>query len=232
MKVFRKITAFMLIFVGLGTLIILNLFILACGGIKSVFKDKMLKYTVVLDAGHGGIDVGASGGTTGVNESDLNLEICKELQNVFEENGFIVVMTRNDQNGLYGDTSKGFKMRDLNRRLEICKNSGADVFISIHLNSYSSSKRRGAQVFFKEGSEQGKRFADSIQTELNLLKESKRMYDAISGDYYLLNECNITAVIVECGFLSNPEEENLLLDGNYRKKLAKSIFLGTLRYFS
>ena len=232
MKVFKKITAFMLIFVGLGTLIILNLFILACGGIKSVFKDKMLKYTVVLDAGHGGIDVGASGGTTGVNESDLNLEICKELQNVFEENGFIVVMTRNDQNGLYGDTSKGFKMRDLNRRLEICKNSGADVFISIHLNSYSSSKRRGAQVFFKGGSEQGKRFADSIQTELNLLKESKRMYDAISGDYYLLNECNITAVIVECGFLSNPEEENLLLDGNYRKKLAKSIFLGTLRYFS
>ena len=84
-------------------------------------------------------------------------------------------------------------------------------------------------LFFKKGNEKAKKLADNIQLELNLLKESKRMYDAIIGDYYLLNSLDIMAVIVECGFLSNYEEEQLLLKSSYRKSLAKAIYLGTLK---
>lgn len=228
----KKITAFFIFLAFLGTLIIFNLTVFLYGGYKSVFLDKMIKYTVVIDAGHGGIDVGATGATTGVFESELNLEIAKELKILFDDAGFTTIMTRTDENGLYGDTSPGFKKRDLKRRVEICNKSSADAFISVHLNTYASSSRRGAQVFFKSKDNNAKRLADDIQLELNLLKESKRMYDAISGDYYLLNECKTTAVIVECGFLSNLEEEKLLLTANYRKKLAKCIFYGTIRYFS
>ena len=175
MKTVKKLTAFFILVAFLSLLIIAKLTLLINGGYKSVFIDKMVKYTIVIDAGHGGIDGGATGATTGVFESDLNLKICRELESLFKGAGFITKMTRTDENGLYGDTSPRFKKRDLNRRVEICNQTLADAFISVHLNTYSSSSRRGAQVFFKGGNEEGKRLADAIQLELNLLKESKRM---------------------------------------------------------
>ena len=199
--------------------------------IKAVGKDVSPKptLTIVIDAGHGGIDSGAEGVSTGVKESELNLKIANELKKLFDESGYITVMTRTDDNGLYDTTEPGFKKRDLKKRVEIAKSNNADIFISVHLNIYASGSRRGAQVFFKKSNEKAKKLADNIQLELNLLKESKRMYDAIIGDYYLLNSLDIMAVIVECGFLSNYEEEQLLLKSNYRKSLAKAIYLGTLK---
>ncbi len=196
----------------------------------NALKSKSI--TVCLDAGHGGIDGGAEGITTKVKESDLNLLIVLELKKLLEKSGVSVILTRADENGLYGDSTENFKTRDLKKRLEIYDSSNAQLFISIHLNKYSSSSRRGAQVFFKKGDENSEKLAKNIQLELNLLKESKRSYDALSGDYYLLNNSEKTAVIVECGFLSNPEEERLLLSDEYRKRVAKRIYGGILRYFS
>ena len=188
------------------------------------------RYRVVIDAGHGGIDGGAMG-KNGTVEREINLQIAFEIENLFKSKGFEVYLTRKDENGLYDDTSPGFKKRDLQKRVEIVKSVNANIFISVHLNTYSSSSRRGAQVFFKKGNVNAKNLADGIQLELNLLKESKRMYDAITGDYFLLNALEIPAVIVECGFLSNPEEERLLTTKSYQKTLAKAIYTGTTRYF-
>lgn len=192
-------------------------------------NNEILGYRVVIDAGHGGIDGGAIGSSK-VSESSINLQISYELKSLLEKDGCTVIMTRKDENGLYDNTNKGFKKRDLQKRVEISKNANFDVFISIHLNKYISPKRRGAQVFFKKGNDESKFLANCIQTELNLLKESIRMYDALTGDYYLLNCLNGSAVIVECGFLSNPDEEKLLLTESYRKTLARAIRKGIIRY--
>ncbi|MBR1676712.1 MAG: N-acetylmuramoyl-L-alanine amidase [Clostridia bacterium] len=184
--------------------------------------------TVVIDAGHGGIDGGVSGGTTGVKESELNLYIAKELERNFASGGFNVVMTRTTSSGLYGAMSKGFKKRDMLARKNIINGADADVMISIHLNHYSSPERKGAQAFYKSGDEEGLRLANCIQKQFKEGKE--REYSPLVGDYYVLNESECTSVLLECGFLSNPEEERLLMSEDYRKRLAYLIYKGTTNY--
>ena len=157
--------------------------------------------TVVIDAGHGGIDGGASGVTTGVRESDINLLIAKSLKKLYENSGFSVVMIRSADEGLYGSTEPGFKKRDLEKRVEIINSSRADFLVSIHLNVYSSPSRRGAQAFYKKGDKLSEKLAKQIQARINGLGVVPRLYNALWGDYYLLNESKIPSVIVECGFL-------------------------------
>ena len=187
-------------------------------------------FTVVIDAGHGGIDGGVSGKVSGVKESDLNLDIAKKLKQEFEKSGINVVMTRNSYGGLYGTTAKGFKMRDMKKRIKIINSANADLMISVHLNYYSSSSRRGATVFFCEGKEEGERLAKSIQKHFNCLSGQEREFSALKGDYYLLNESTCPAVICECGFLSNEQDEKLLLTDKYREEIAKLIFSGAVEY--
>jgi N-acetylmuramoyl-L-alanine amidase len=141
-------------------------------------------------------------------------------------------MTRTTNDGLYGDTSQGFKVRDLQKRVEIINQNKPDLALSIHLNVYQKSYRRGAQVFYPKNSESSLALAKNIQTHLNLLSESKKMYDALCGDYYILNNSNSPAVIVECGFLSNGEEEILLQSPEYQSKIALAISNGILQYLS
>lgn len=112
--------------------------------------------TVVIDAGHGGVDGGAVGINTGVKESDLNLKLARELQSQFHAAGFAVVMTRRDENGLYGNLSEGYKRRDMQRRREIILEANPVLVLSIHLNKYSQEYRRGAQVFFEPRKRRGK----------------------------------------------------------------------------
>lgn len=186
------------------------------------------KITVVIDAGHGGIDAGASGINTSVRESDINLLISKELKKLFSNSGINVIMTRTSDEGLYGTTDKGFKLRDLQERVRIINNSQADLLISIHLNTYTSPSRRGAQVFYKKGDDLSKEFAKKVQSRINGMRLSPRLYDALSGDYYILNESKIPSIIVECGFLSNPEDEKLLLSPEYRESISQAIFNGAI----
>ncbi len=190
------------------------------------------KFTVVIDAGHGGIDGGASGVITGVRESDLNLLIAKNLKSLFEESGFVVIMTRETDEGLYGTTDPGFKKRDLKAREEILNGSLADVAVSIHLNNYSSKSRRGAQVFYNKKIKESKRLAGLIQSRLNGVGRMARLSNPLSGDYYLLNQSKVPTVIVECGFLSSPEDEELLLSEDYRADICDAIYKGCVDYLS
>ncbi len=205
-------------------------FIYSLGSDKVVADFK--KTTIVLDAGHGGIDGGTQGVTTGVKESHLNLLIVKELEILFKQAGFKVILTRDGDYGLYGDESPGFKVRDLQKRVDIVNDSNADLLVSIHINKFSMPSRSGVQVFYKKGDMLSKTLAENVQLEVNLLKEQKRMYDALSGDYFILNEINCSGVIVECGFLSNEFDEKLLLSDSHRKNLAKRVYSGVFRYFS
>ena len=198
--------------------------------ILTASKKGSFKFSVVIDAGHGGIDGGCVGSNSNIHESKLNLLIAKELETLYKSAGFTVNMTREDDGGLYGSEEPGFKLRDLKKRVEITNEISPDIFISIHLNKYTSSSRRGAQVFYKINDKNSKNLAENIQASLNLLPESLRMYDPLKGDYYVLNEISATGVIVECGFLSNPVEESLLLTEEYRKKIARAIYDGSLRY--
>ena len=188
------------------------------------------RFTVVIDAGHGGIDGGVLGITTGVKESELNLDIARKLKTKFDKSGAKTVMTRKTEAGLYGIYSKGFKRRDMQKRKQITLNAKADVFVSIHLNYYSSPLRRGAQVFYKIDDEKSKSLADIVQAELNGGKECERDYTALAGDYYVLNEADCAAILCECGLLSNAEDEKLLLTDEYRAEIAEKIFNGIEKY--
>ncbi len=219
MKIFKWVCAVGVI-IGILTAVIIN-----TANVPAQKKDVL---TVVIDAGHGGIDQGVTGTNTGVGESEINLLIAKELEKRFKESGFKVVMTRTSSGGLYGVMSKGFKRRDMQKRKEIINSANADVMISIHQNFFSSSSRRGAQVFFKGNDEFSFSLASTLQRELNI---SGREYSPLLGDYYVLNEANCTAVLCECGFLSNGEDETLLLTEDYRKKIAALICEGTVKWF-
>ena len=185
---------------------------------------------VVIDAGHGGIDGGVNGKISNVKESDLNLDIAKKLKTEFEKVGVTAIMTRTSYGGLYGTTAKGFKKRDLQRRIEIINGANANAMISIHLNYFSSSKTRGATTFFKDGDKKSQELAQSIQLYFNSSSGQTRELSALKGDYYLLNQANCPSVICECGFLSNEEEEKLLLTESYRQEIATLIFKGTIAY--
>lgn len=218
------------------TLLFYVLVILFFSGITGFFitptSSKSDKFTVVIDAGHGGIDGGATGVLTGVRESDVNLLIANNLQKLFLDKGFVVIMTRTEDVGLYGTTEPGFKKRDLTKRVEIINGSNADVAISIHLNVYSSSSRRGAQTFFSNDNVESENLAKQIQSRINGMSMMPRLSDALKGDYYLLNESKIPTAIVECGFLSNKDDEKLLLSEEYRNQISNAIFGGCLAYLA
>ncbi len=190
------------------------------------------RLTVVLDAGHGGVDGGVVGTKTGTRESDINLALSFLLKERFEEAGFSVVLTRRTEAGLYGTTAPGYKKRDMQRRAEIIRSANPALVLSVHQNFFSLPSRRGAQVFFKESSKSSLTLACNIQTALNNMPECVKRSDPLRGDYYILNCSDAPSVIVECGFLSNPEDEALLLDGEYRKKLADAVVAGALGFLS
>lgn len=188
--------------------------------------------TVVLDAGHGGIDGGGVGVKTGAKESDINLDIVKKIQTHLERANINVVLTRKTDAGLYGLAVKGFKKRDMQKRKEIIESAAPAVMVSVHQNCSTSSSRRGAQLFYRKDSENGGILANNIQNELNAMPEAVKKSGPLTGDYYMLNCTDYTSVICECGFLSNPADEALLLTEEYREKLAYAIYKGVISYLS
>ncbi|MDR0856158.1 MAG: N-acetylmuramoyl-L-alanine amidase [Clostridiales bacterium] len=188
-----------------------------------------LGFTVVLDAGHGGFDGGVSGVATGTKESELNLLIVKKLRPYFERAGVRVVLTRTGSGGLYGVLKKNRKRVDMQARERIINDTRPALMVSIHQNFFSQNGQRGAQVFYKPKSEASKALGEAIRAVLALdLSHCDRIL--LPGDYYILNTADCPAVLVECGFLSNREEEALLLSDAYQEKLAYRIFLGCMRY--
>ncbi len=145
-------------------------------------------------------------------------------------------MTRSTDEGLYtpeAKTLRQMKTEDLKKRREIIENSGSEILISIHLNSFIRPSYYGAQTFFKKGSEEGEKLALTIQEELrNILDKDNKRQPQKRDDVYILNEVGMPAVLVECGFLSNTMEEQLLIDESYQEKIAWSIYVGIMNYFN
>lgn len=197
--------------------------------VKATVSPKAV-HTIVIDAGHGGKDGGAVGKTTDVTESFLNLQYSLVLKAICEEYGFKVVLTRSDMNGLYSPFASNKKRSEMEKRKEIINKAKPDMVVSIHMNSFPNSSTRGAHVFYADGSESGKQLADSVQEVLFKNIENSHKTAKV-GDYYILNCSQSPSILVECGFLSNPEEELLLQDEEYINKFCYNIFCGMLLYF-
>ena len=190
--------------------------------------------TIVIDAGHGKPDEGAQS-STGTTEAAINLKIALKLQNLLEQSGTTVILTRLDENAIYDIDSKTLKQKkisDIHNRVKIGNESSADIFVSIHLNKIPQQQYDGWQTFYREGSSEGQKLAVSIQNSLNnaIQKENNRLAKTIDN-IYIIKHVEIPITIVECGFLSNPEEEKKLLDDEYQNKLAWGIYNGIIEYF-
>ena len=189
---------------------------------------------VVVDAGHGGMDGGVTGVKTGAKESDINLKIAFALNSLLEDAGFEVVMTRKTQYGLTDGKGIWTKNADMRIRKEIIQNSNPSLVVSIHQNFYSSKTTRGGQTFYLMGDEQGKNFALCLQSALNGLYGEYGVKDRVAtpSNYYIVKCSSVPSVIVECGFLSNPADDELLSTNTHQLAIAKSIFSGIARYYS
>lgn len=192
---------------------------------KETFSMPVANKKIYIDAGHGEWDPGkvAKDGTL---EKDINLSISKYLQSYLEQSGGFVLTTRID------DTTLSNKKReDLKERKNIANNEEVDILVSIHQNSFPKENVKGAQVFYYHNSEGSKVLAEAVQ---NRLKEIDKTNDRVAKEnknYYILKETKMPAIIVECGFLSNEEENNNLKNEEYQKKIAWAIYLGIIDYY-
>lgn len=191
--------------------------------------------TIVIDAGHGVPDEGAQS-SNGTTEAETNLKIALKLQNLLEQSGCTVILTRSDENAIYDIDSKTLKQKkisDIKNRVKIGNESSADVFVSIHLNKIPQQQYSGWQTFYKSSDENSTKLAKCIQSSLNesIQKENNRVAMKLDT-VYIMKKVEIPISIVECGFLSNPEEEKNLLNDEYQNKLAWGIYTGIIDYFN
>ena len=191
------------------------------------------KKTVILDAGHGGEDCGAIG-QNGTYEKDLNLQITFTLGEMLTEKGYAVVYTRTDDKLLYTEAEniKGIrKISDLKNRCKIAKEYPESIFVSLHMNSFSDSKYSGLQVYYSKNTDSSRILAQCVQSTVtnNLQKDNKRTIKAGTNMYVLQNIDN-TAILIECGFISNTEECKKLSEKEYQKELCFSIMCGMIEY--
>lgn len=186
---------------------------------------------IIIDPGHGGRDPGKVGISTTL-EKEINLEIALYLEELLKSQDIKVIMTREDDKDL-SKTSTNFKASDMKERISLIQKSNADLVISIHQNSYTDPAVYGAQCFYYSNSQESKELASIIQNQIiTSTNQTKIREIKENNDYYLLKHSPLPTVIVECGFLSNPEEEQLLLTETYQRKMAWAIHLGILQYLN
>jgi len=187
---------------------------------------------VVIDAGHGADD-GGKVGINGALEKDINLIIALRVKELLEAQGIEVVMTRENDKGLYPKSGDNRKLRDMQKRVELINKERPALTVSIHQNSYTDERVSGAQTFYMTGSEEGKRAAEILQEQMiTTLAPEKERVAKENGSYYLLKHVESPIVIAECGFLSNSREAELLCDEEYQEKTAWAIHLGIIRYLN
>lgn len=204
---------------------------------KKVFQQyhyQCLGRQLSLMLGHGKPDEGAQS-SRGTTEAETNLKIALKLQNLLEQSGASVILTRSDENAIYdidAKTLKQKKISDIHNRVKIGNESSADIFVSIHLNKIPQQQYDGWQTFYNAKSTEGQKLAVSIQNNLNeaIQKENNRVAKTIDN-IYIIKHVEIPTTIVECGFLSNPEEEQKLLNDEYQNRLSWGIYNGIIDYF-
>ncbi|MDQ7094264.1 N-acetylmuramoyl-L-alanine amidase [Desulfosporosinus sp. PR] len=216
-----------------GLIILIVLVVLGTGSLKlkAVFSSNLKNKVIVIDPGHGGADPGAQ--SAGLNEKDINLDISLRLRKVLESKGCTVILTREVDKDFY---IPGFvkgrlaKRAELNHRIELASTNNADLFISIHANSFPQRSTYGMETYYHQNSPTGKILAEQIQRSLTRLQSDNKR-QAKAGDYYLINQSKMPAVIIEVGFISNPRERKLLLSNDYRDSIAQAIADGITNYF-
>lgn len=187
-------------------------------------------WTIAVDAGHGGYDGGAVGRKSGVPEKGINLDVAQRLEKMLSALGARVVMTRTGDYALCDDDPPmRKKLQDMQRRAARIEEGGAQMVLSIHMNEYAKSSQSGPQVFYREGCDAGRLLAGVMQQALIDGLAPQRERSAMAGDFYILMS-GVPSVLIECGFLSNPQEEALLLTESYRQRVAESIAQGVLEW--
>jgi N-acetylmuramoyl-L-alanine amidase len=198
----------------------------------TIFKDKNKDITIAIDAGHGGIDPGKVGVNDAL-EKDINLAIALKLERNLAQNGINVVMTRTDDDGLYEESDTNKKVTDMKKRLEIIEAANPLLAVSIHQNSYPEPSVSGVQVFYYKDSIKSKEAATIMQAQMiKTLKPEKEREAKDNSSYYLLKKTSVPIMIVECAFMSNPTEADLLTQENYQEKVAWAVYLGVMEYIN
>lgn len=197
------------------------------------FDDHTL--SVIVDAGHGLPDGGAVG-TGGTIEQEINISIAKKLAEVLEGKNINVIMTREDESGIWTEKSKTIrekKVEDMNNRLKIMKTSDSDLFVSIHMNSYTNKSTSGLRIFYSPSFDEIKPLAENIQVRMADITGAKtNVVKAADSALFLMKKAPIPAILVECGFISNPQEEKKLNDEDYQARLAWAIADAIEKYYS
>lgn len=187
---------------------------------------------IVIDAGHGGKDPGK----VGINEKlekDINLSIAMRLKSLLEQNDILVIMTREEDKDLASELATNRKNEDLRARAALVHEVAPVLMVSIHQNSYPEAEVDGAQVFYYSGSKEGKKLGIMVQESLKReIRDGNHRVAKANKEYYLLKKADCPAVIVECGFLSNPAEAALLASEEYQEKVAFAIHLGIIEYIN
>ncbi len=228
---FIRIVALLLVFAGIVILVSENIY--RGSEYLEAMHAASEKNTVIIDAGHGGEDSGTVG-VSGVLEKDLNLQISLTLGNMLSQRGYAVIYTRTEDKLLYTEEEniKGIrKISDLKNRCKIAAEYPNALFISIHQNSYGSSKYSGLQVYHKPSDSSSIALARYIQSGVkNALQQNNNRAVKSGEKIYLLENCVSNAVLIECGFLSNPEECEKLSQKEYQKELCSAIICGIIDY--
>lgn len=201
-------------------------------GSAAVVSQLNSKLTVVIDAGHGGYDPGAIT-KKGIYEKEINLEMAKQVQELLKPCGINVILTREEDIDYVPEGTRGRqtkKQADLNYRISMASQAKADAFVSLHLNATATGLNSGAETFYHSKSEEGKRLAETIQKELIKVPEMNRRI-AKPGDFYIIKNTPMPAVIVELGYISNPKEQIKLQQPWYQDQLAHAVAKGIANYF-
>lgn len=231
----KLMTITLVIFLGLASVFYANIEFSTPAAKDKIHDNDSKNKTILVDPGHGGIDGGAVS-TSGIMEKDINLKISLKLRDKLLKQGYKVIMTREEDKGLYEDEGRirKKKIEDLNNRCKIKEESNCDMFISIHLNAFPESKYYGAQVWYSRNRDSQK-LARIIQGNFkNDLDSSNNRQEKAALDSYkvLRNNDDIPSVLVECGFLSNAVEEEKLKSDEYQDKIAESITKSIKSYYN
>lgn len=215
------------------TAALLVLFIILSGISYNIFIAKTLPImsffsrgkTVAIDPGHGTVDKGVVHRESGVAESPINLSVSLKLKQILSRQKYAVVLTRDaETQELIGNRE------ELKRRIDIATSNNADIYVSLHVNQYPDPSCFGAQCFYNPQKPESQLLALLIQEELKAL-EPENFREALPQDLFILREAPMPAVLVEMGFISNPQDRQKLQDPSYQEKIAKAIAEGINRYF-
>lgn len=193
--------------------------------------------TVVLDAGHGGEDPGAVSSFSGAKEKDITLAIVLQTKALLEADGYTVILTRSEDILNYTDENLSMtakRRQDLQARKKLMDESGADIVVSVHLNAFTDARYSGAQTFYTKQSVSSKKLAVALQDALRAQLDETNTREALlkSEEIIITKNCKVTTTIVECGFLSNEEEEKRLTNAEYQTRIAEAIKMGIDDYFT